>query len=226
MKGKRDMSNKKKHTLYIIGGLSRVGKTIVFEKLMARRHAITIQTDAVRAAMRKVLIGESYVAVEKMRISVYATLHRHGSLTAYTKNHTQRPKGEDDLAWAGVLGLIETYDRKDSADVIIEGVAITPERIHALTLKNLSVRAAFIGYGDSAHLQAILAYSEKKKDWVHTSIKEHGGDASHVTKWARDGVVKSRKLKKHAEEFGYGYFDVSARPFREHAAAVLAYLLK
>lgn len=219
------MGNTVKHNVYVIGGLPRTGKTIVFREMVRRCHAITIQTDAVRAAIRKVLVGESYVSVQKMRINVQATLGASGNSVAHAINRTQIPSGEDGLAWTGVLSLLETYDRDNATDVIVEGVAATPEHIHALALKNLSVRAAFIGYHNVAHFDKVLAYAHEKNDWVQASIDEHGGGTDHVKEWVHGGVAQSLELERIAEKLGYGYFDVSARPFDEHIEAVVAYLL-
>jgi hypothetical protein len=220
----RIMNGKKRqHTLYVIGGVARTGKTTVLQKLMRRRGAVIVQTDGIRAAIRRALFGHAYLAVEKMRINVQATFHKPGSLKKYTIDRTQVPKGEDALAWEGVLGLIESYDRKNAADVIVEGVAATPERVHKLKLKNLRLCAVFIGYENVSHFQSVLAYANKKKDWVYTSIKEHGGDTAHIFQGVKDGIVKSRRIRKSAQRFGYGYFDVSTRRFREHVAEVLAY---
>ena len=220
------MKNLRKHTLYLIGGLSRAGKTTVLKNLMGRRPAITIQTDAIRNAIRKVLVGEAYVAVKDIKVSTRTTFHRPGNLKKFAIARTRHFKGEDEFTWAGVLGLIEAYDRKNKTDVIIEGVAITPQKVHALKLKNLRTRAAFVGYSNTSHLQTILAHSAAEKDWIQTSIKEHGGGTSHLTKWFREEVAKGRRIQKFARKFHYGYFDAGERPFRQHVAAVVAYLLK
>jgi 2-phosphoglycerate kinase len=218
------MKKSNHHTLYVIGGLGRVGKTTVFAKLVERNHAITIQSDAIRAALRKVLIGESHVSVRKLHINARAAFQRPGNLTMHTVNHVVDTKDEDELAWIGIIGILETYDRTNSADVIVEGIAVTPERLHALKLKNLAVRAAFIGYNSESHLEAMIDFARKQKDWVHTSIEERGGDTSHVAEWVREGIVKSKKMERAAKKFGYGYFDITERPFKKHVMAVVKYL--
>jgi 2-phosphoglycerate kinase len=217
---------KRKHTLYFIGGESRVGKTTVFNEMRKRHDMITIQADAIRAGIRKALIGESRVTIEKLHIATRATFRRPGNLKLHTVNRIQNPKSEDDFSWLGILGLIEGYDRKNTTDVIIEGIAVKPKRVHGLKLKNLKIRAAFIGYNDISHLKAILAHSKQQKDWVHTSIKEHGGDTSHIEAGVRRGIKHSEKTERLAKKFGYGYFDVTARPFKQHVMAVVAYLSK
>jgi 2-phosphoglycerate kinase len=219
------MRKKKKHILYVVGGLSRTGKTIVAGSIMRRKHLVVIPTDAIRAALRKVLIGESRVSVERISFRSAATYRRPGSLRKRRIVRVRKTKREDDLAWIGVRGLIETYDRKNMVDVLLEGIAITPERIGRLKLKNLKVRAVFLGYSSISHGAAMLAYSRRKHDWVNTWIKEHGGDESHVHEWVRKGISRSAAIEKAAKKFGYRYFDISRRPFKEQIGAAVDYLL-
>ncbi|HEX4104082.1 MAG TPA: hypothetical protein VHZ04_01220 [Candidatus Paceibacterota bacterium] len=219
------MGKTKKHTLYLIGGPSRVGKSIIASEILRRRHLIAISTDGIRAAVRNVLVGESRVSVDRISFSVQAAFRRPGSLKVHKVHIVKKNQQQDDLAWQGVLGLVHAYDRGNRFDVLVEGIAVTPERVHRLAkkLKNLKVKAAFVGYSNATHADAILAYAKEKKDWVHTWIKEQGrGDAS-VHEWVRKGIVKNAKLKRSARKFGYAYFNLSERPFNDHVRAVMRY---
>jgi hypothetical protein len=71
-----------------------------------------------------------------------------------------------------------------------------------------------------------MAYSKENKDWVHKWIQEYGGDDTHVKQWATEKIKRSAMVKKSAKKFGYGYFDVTERPFKKHIAAVTNYLLR
>ena len=215
---------KANHTIYFIGGLARVGKTIVSLKLIRRKHLVPISTDGIRAAMRKILIGESHVSVDQIEFHGKATFRRPGNLKQHKISFARKSKNEDDLAWIGVVGLIERYDYRNFTDILIEGIAVTPERVHKLKLKNLKIRAAFIGYNDESHLKSVLRYSKKKNDWVQTWIKEHGGDYSHVKDWIQKGILQNDVRRKQARGYGYGYFDITERPFNEHVRIVLRYL--
>lgn len=215
---------KTKHTIYFIGGPARVGKTIISLKLIRQKHLIPISTDGIRAAMRKILIGESHVSVDHIEFKGNATFRRPGSLKPHKISFARKSKNEEDLAWIGVAGLIERYDARNVADILIEGIAVTPGRVHSLKLKNLKVRAAFVVYSNESHMKSILRYSKKNNDWVQTWIKEHGGDTSHVKKWIQKEIVKNASTEKQAHRFGYGYFDVTERPFKSHVQTVLRYL--
>lgn len=212
------------HTIYFIGGPARVGKTIVSLQLIRRKDLIVVSTDGIRAAMRKILIGKSHVSVDRIEFHGKATFRRPGNLEPRTVTFRRTSRHEDDLAWIGVTGLIERFDYRNNTDVLIEGIAVTPERVHRLKLKNLKIRAVFIGYNNESHAGSILRYSEKNNDWVRTWIQEHGGDRSRVKDWVKKGIVKNNAVKRQARRFGYRYFDITERPFKQHTQAVLKYL--
>ncbi len=219
------MKNKHRPTLYLIGGLARTGKSKVMRAVMRLRHVAAASTDTTRAAIRKVLTGESYIAIHEARFRGKISFHRPGSLKVHHLTISKDHWNEDEMTWQGILGLIETHDRH-RANLLIEGIAITPERVRRLRLKNLRVRAVFLGYEHESHLESILAYSRKKKDWINTVIKEHGGDDTPVRKSVQEGIAKSSKLRKQARKLGYGYFDVSKRPFKAQIKAATTYLTR
>jgi adenylate kinase family enzyme len=213
------MKTKQKHTVYFIGGPGRVGKTTVAEEILRRKHLVVISSDAIRAGIRKVLIDEvSFKGKAKFR--------RPGDLRTHEIAFTRARMTDDELAWIGVIGLLEGYDRKNRVDVLVEGIVVTPEQVHRLKLKNLVTRAAFIGYTNESHLASILAYSKKEKDWVYKSIQDHGGSDAHLKPWARQEMAKSATMKKLAKKFGYKYFELSGQSFEQTTRAVADYLLK
>lgn len=216
---------KPQHTLYIIGGPARVGKTTIANVMMRRRPVILISTDTIRAGIKNLLIGELKGYPKKIGFKSTVAFLEQGSLKLRKKTFARSALSEDDLAWIGMQGIIQAYDRPDKSDLLIEGIAITPERIHALKLKSFIVKAAFIGYSDPSHVASILDYSQKKKDWVYKWIQERGGKTSDVNDWVKNGIVASAKMERSAKKFGYNYFDVTKRPFKKHVAAVLGYLL-
>ena len=220
------MKNNKKHVIYLIGGQTRAGKTIISRQIMRRKHLISVSTDVIGAVVKKVLIDESYVSIEKISFKGKVSLRRPGDLKIHKIIFEKNSDENDNLTWDGVLGLIETYDRKNNIDILIEGIAVTPERVSRLKLKNLSIKAVFVGYSNESHADAILKSSKKNKDWIQIWLKEHGGDESLVEDWVKEGIIKSKRVEKLAKKFGYKYFDITKRPFREYVKAVSDYLLK
>lgn len=210
----------------MIGGPARVGKTTVVEKVMHRTHEMMLSTDGIRFGINNIFLDESDISMEKISFKGVATFRRPGSLKIHKIKFEKIDQDRDDLAWLCARGIIHGHDRANKSDMLVEGIAVTPERVHQLKLKNLTIRAAFIGYNNESHLSTIMAYSKKKKDWVYRWIQEHDGDDAHVKKWAQKERVKSVAMEKLAKKFGYAYFDVTKRPFKEHVAAITKYLLR
>ncbi|HEY5221356.1 MAG TPA: hypothetical protein VIJ29_04450 [Candidatus Paceibacterota bacterium] len=219
----------KKGTMYFIGGLARTGKTTIAEKVARKGSMLPISADAIRSGTRNLLIGEYRTSMEKISFKTIATFRRAGSSKIYKKRFGRNDQSEDELAWESVIGLIHAYDGKPGKGgyhLLVEGVAVTPEHLKALKLKNLNIKAAFIGYSHPSHVESILTHAKKKKDWVHQWIKEGWGNEADVHGWVRTGIIQSAKMKKMSKRFGYGYFDVAELPFEKHVQAVTKYLLK
>ncbi len=219
------MQKNHRPTLYLIGGMARVGKSHVARAVIHRKRIATARTDIIRAAIRKAFTGESYIAIHDGYLRGAITFHRPGSLKEHRLTITRKHWDENEMIWQGALGFIETYDRHKE-NLLIEGVAITPERVHGLRLKNLRVRAVFLGYENESQIEAILAHSRKKNDWIQRVIEEHGGDEAPARRGLRKGIAKSVRLRRQAKRFGYGYFDVSAGSFRTQIKRATSYLLK
>jgi 2-phosphoglycerate kinase len=219
------MNTKKKHTLYLIGGPMRVGKTIIGMKMLRRKPMVALSTDGIRGANRSLLLGKPGAHVKEIRFACDAMVAGKNGKGLRAISFARKGMNQDDLAWESALGFIDSYDWADRVNLLIEGVAITPERVHRLKLRHLSLRAIFVGYSGESHAASIFAHADKKKDWVYEWLKK-GGDRAEVKDWVLGGISQSALFKKQAEKFGYGYFDLSLRPFREHVRAVLNYLLE
>jgi 2-phosphoglycerate kinase len=213
--------------LYIIGGTPRVGKSTIAKMMVKQDPTIQqISTDRIGPIIRNVLVGDMAENVHTVTFKTTVTYARPGEVKIYTKEFSRHDQSEDDLAWIGVVGLLENYfDRQSGPDVLIEGVAITPQRVHDLKLDHFDIRAAFVGYGSDSHAKSILEYSKRKKDWLYKEMEQNGKGDEHVSEMVREAIPQNLKMKENAEKFGYAYFDVSAKLFEEHVNAVMEYLL-
>lgn len=209
--------------LYAIGGCARTGKTTVLKALLERLPIMPISSDILRASMRNVLFDEPYVSVEKLDFEGSVTFHRPLEKGSEHKTFKQS-MDEDGMTWKAVVGAINPFDRR-GMPVVIEGIAITPERLHALKLKNLTIRAAFLGFSDPSHIETMLVHAKKENDWVNKVITENDGDETSFRTWADEQIVQSKKTKELCEQFGYAYFDITEKLFDEHVNIVRNYLL-
>lgn len=152
---------------------------------------------------------------------------RHGPVEILCTDHF-RPNGNDELAWQNTVNRLKTASF--ATDVLIEGVAITPSKLHSLKLHTVSLETAvFLGFSRSAHADTILRHARKAKgkDWVYAKLQKNPGYENDVRSWMDPGIAESAQLKREAQQFGYGYFDITDySEFEDYADAVTSYLLK
>ena len=186
------------NTLYIIGGSPRCGKTTIFNSFINKKPMIGIPTDAIRAGVRY--------------------LNKHNRI------NFSEEEIENNLPWEMILGLIHRYDHKN-IPLIIEGVVITPERVKNLKLKNLKLKAVFVGFTEEAHIEKIIQQGQTDKDWVYDHIANNNGDDTEVRKMFKDLQEKNKLTKEKAEEYGYSFFSPEGLPFDEYCDKVVKNLL-
>ena len=160
---------------------------------------ISISSDAIRAGVRY--------------------LNEHGRIKE------ERDMVEDVIPWEMLVGLILRYDHQNIS-LIIEGVVITPERVNSLKLKNLELRAAFVGFSSDEFSEQAIEYGKQSKDWVYDKILVDGGSEDSVREMFSSLQQKGEKLKAATEEYGYQYYTPDNKVFEDYKAEVVSYLLK
>lgn len=186
------------NTLYMIGGSPRCGKTTIFNSFINKKPMIGIPTDAIRAGVRY--------------------LNKHNRI------NFSEDEVENNLPWEMILGLIHRYDHKN-IPLIIEGVVITPERVKDLKLKNLKLKAVFVGFTEESYIEKIIQYGKAEKDWVYDHIINNNGDETEVRRIFKDLQEKNKLIKEKAEEYGYGFSSPEDLPFNEYCDKVVQNLL-
>ena len=135
--------------------------------------------------------------------------------------------GNDDLAWDRLAKRLT--ENNLPCGVLIEGVAITPQRIYELNIPTLALqKAVFLGYSRASHAHSILNHAQqaRHKDWVFNQMEKNPSYVNDVRSWMKTGIPESAQLKIDAEACGYGYFDITDYPdFEKYVADVADYLL-
>ena len=138
-----------------------------------------------------------------------------------------RKGGNDNQAWDRLEKRLR--EANFPAGVLIEGVAITPQRIYELNIPTLALqKAVFLGYSRESHADSILNHAQqaRHKDWVFNQIQKNPSYVNDVRSWMKAGILESAQLKIDAEARGYGYFDITDYPdFEKYATDVADYLL-
>lgn len=125
-----------------------------------------------------------------------------------------------------IVGFINYYDRKPGISIIIEGTIITPARVSSLVLKHLKVRAAFLGFTETAHIEKIVQSAYNNQDWIYKKIMfEDNNDETAVRNYLQNEIHKNVNLAEEAKERGYAFFDTYADSFENSCAKVVTYLL-
>lgn len=185
--------------LYVIGGSPRCGKTAILTEFLQEKPMISVSSDAIRAGVRY--------------------LNEHGRIKE------ESDMVEDVIPWEMLVGLILRYDHLN-IPLIIEGVVLTPERVNSLKLKNLEVRAAFVGFSSDQFSEQAIKYGKQSKDWVYDKILADDGSEDSVREMFSGLQEKGAKLQVKAEEYGYQYFTPDNKVFEDYRAEVFNYLLK
>src|SRR5580700_7691116 len=98
---------------------------------------------------------------------------RHGSLEILNTN-SFRMGETDDLAWDRLAKRLR--ETNFLTDVLVEGVAITPQRIYGLNIPTLALqKAVFLGYSRESHADSILNHAQqaRQKDWVFRQMQKN-----------------------------------------------------
>lgn len=185
--------------LYIVGGSPRCGKTMVLNGVIQRKPMIGVSSDAIRAGVR--------------------FLNEHGRISEEVSMI------EDKLPWEMLVGLILRYDHQN-IPLVVEGVVLTPERVSSLELKNLELRAAFVGFSSDDFVEHAIQYGKQTKDWVHAKIEADGGSENGVREMFKGLQHKSTTLKSEAKNYGYKYFTPDKKEFLDYKNEIVDYLLE
>lgn len=185
--------------LYVIGGLPRCGKTTILNDVLQKQPMIGVSSDAIRAGVRY--------------------------LNEHNRINEEQDMVEDQLPWEILIGLIQRYDHKN-IPLIVEGIVFTPERVSSLKLKNLELRAAFVGFSSNKFAEQAIEFGKQSKDWVYEKIIANDGSEENVREMFASLQQKSIKLKEKAGEYGYQYFTPDNQSFADYKIEVANFLLE
>ena len=213
------------NTLYILGGPPRTAKTTIMSGLAKEEGLAFIAADAIEHGMRNVFTGEPHQMLRDIELTGSAEWK-----TSFTDGGERKPfsnKGsESELTLQAVIGMLDYY-RRNKESVAFEGAVFTPEWVNNLKVADFTIRAAFVGFTDSAHADQILAFAKANPhDWINVWLEKDGGDETKIREWVAMQTEKSIELKAKAEQLGYPFFDISTMPFDEYLTAAQQYFIE
>ena len=164
---------------------------------------IVLPTDYIRSLIRRIIVGKDVglgaVTFEcKQSFLISNELAAPNEIEVTVPRLDQVPVGqnaEDFVAWKVIVSLLEDYDQENVCDIIVEGVAVTPEEVYGLRLRNLDMKSVFLGYNDYAAYRAMVPFSEAEKQKREVELKTL--------------VAEADRLKQKVEKLNYAYFDMT-----------------
>ncbi len=221
------------HTLYIVGGLSRTGKSKIADKIQEQKLLFRFNTDEIRDGIKaiirygpqKVLQGNSM----EITLRVPKTIKQPSDLENLNIKFVRNDDDENSYGWDGIVHILNFYDAKNECDLLIEGVAIKPELIRELRLKNFIIKGVFIGFGNDSMInnsiiKFIVNYSMQNEDhfyrqWDGNPEKMKADLENTIRNYNKDKPELERRIK----ECGCEHFDRTEH-FEEDIQAVISLL--
>ena len=182
--------------LYLVGGVSRSGKTRIARKILADRQVPYLSLD-------------------------WLMMGFNDGIPEYGIHHLLWPDEIARKMSPFLQGMIDCM-LADVTDYVIEGEAMLPEFVADLMAKNPEkVRAAFLGYtaiDPEEKISLVKRYSAGDSDWLTGQSDEYIRD--HVGNM----IAYSKMSKEECERHGVPYFDTSG-DFQEATEAATRFLV-
>lgn len=181
--------------LYIVSGASRAGKTLIAQKIAAKK-------------------GISYFSLD------WLVMGFTNGIPEYGVHDLLFPDEIAERAWGFIKAMLESMLYND-VDYIVEGEAILPNLIIELLKKYPNkLKICFLGYTHvdlKEKVNSIKAYSIAENDWLSDKADTYIQD--HV----KNMVSHSITIKKSCEANGLTYFETSTNftAVMEHAIRYL-----
>jgi hypothetical protein len=180
---------------------------------------IELPTDYIRFVIRMIFAGGNFglsaIGFEGESTFVAAD----GSVLRKQRIHIDI-QGEDPVAWRALNGLLIDYDGRNENNILVEGVALAPENVRKLRLKNLGLRAVFTGFVTEDTIEPLrdylLAFGERDKDHLYDELIKSGKPPDQfISEWVRNAIKDAAFLRDRVQHEGLQFVGRS-EPFDNH----------
>jgi hypothetical protein len=166
--------------LYIIGGASRSGKTLLSRRFVSEKQIPYFPLDALFGALA------------------------HGAPEFKVKYESSFIERSEKL-WKLSEHLFNFFAEEEK-DYLMEGDTILPSQIHKLITEGKSIKSCFLGYPTMTaeeKLAFVRNYHQGERDWTKNYSDEE------MLLMINEMVEFSKVLQKQCEEYGIAFFDIS-----------------
>lgn len=180
--------------LYVLGGASRSGKTLLSRRAVAEKEIPYFPLDG--------LFGALANGVPELGV-------------AYENTLMERPL----KMWPVSKHLFDFF-LKEERDFLIEGDSILPSQMHELIAEGKKIRCCFLGYTkltQEEKLALVRQHHQGDIDWTKEITDEE------MSRMIQEMIEFSKYLEQECEKYGIRYFDVS-HDFEGVRSEAFAYL--
>ena len=200
--------------IFLLGGPPRVGKSIISEEMRVKYAVSVVSTDALGAALERVLSPETDPDLFVFsRFNELTEAQRLEILLDDPDAHINFVKRESLVVWRAV----EAYLRKENEvgrDVLVEGTAVLPELVGRLG--DIPHRAVFIGNQGEGHAENIRkSAAENAHDWMRDASDQY------VSAYAKFVMRMSGCIEQETRKYGFKYIEMDGRSFGDAAVEVI-----
>ncbi|NET34874.1 MAG: ATP-binding protein [Cyanothece sp. SIO1E1] len=168
--------------LYLIGGASRSGKTLLARRILKEKQIPYLSLD-------------------------WLMMGFNDGIPEYGIHHLLWPNEIAKRIWPFLKGMIDNM-LFEGVDYVIEGEAMLPELIAELIEKYPGqVRAIFMGYTDmevDKKISLVKKHRGEENDWLMNESNEYIRD--HISNM----ISYSKRIKEDCEKYHLPYFDLSS----------------
>ena len=180
--------------LYVLGGASRSGKTLLARRAVVEKRIPYFPLDALFGGLAN---GAPELGV------------------AYENSLMERPA----KMWPITRPLLDFFF-KEEKDFLIEGDSILPSQVNELLKENKPIKSCFLGYTQldaNEKLALVRKYHQGEADWTKEISDEE------MLRMIDEMVQFSKYLESECAKFGIKYFDIS-HDFENSRNAAFDYL--
>lgn len=195
-------ANNSQHRTVFIGGLPRVGKTLVAHEIAKRVDGHITSTDWIRNAVKRShpdRQGDLFLLqdMRSMSDAEFVELYDSGEII-------RRLAKQANALWPSIVSFCSSFCDDDLVH-IIEGVALMPQLV--ASMEHQPNEVIFVGNTDEGHIDQVLQYAEENEgtDWM-TAL---GYSDEKKRAVARGSVLISKYFKDEAAKYNLTYVELS-----------------
>jgi 2-phosphoglycerate kinase len=192
--------------IFLLGGPSRVGKSIISGEIRQRHTVSVVSTDSLGAVLENVVSPETVPDLFLFdKFNKMPLVERMKLITKDSAELIDYVRKESHVVWKAVLAFARR-ENNEGRDALIEGVAVLPELISQL--EDIPRRVVFIGNQGENHKENIIKFAEENEnDWMRDV------DEQYISVFALFVKQMSAYIEQEARKYDFKYIEMDNKLF-------------